>query len=271
MLADLAEMPIDKKEKVSTSRNFSPEVHFRVSSVQSEKSPSATDGRHEMKICFADSPERLSQAGLIVSRMYSRRGYRYESIIRKNPHATTLIMFNGDGVGVGTVTIGMDSPEYGLLSGENYGDEVNALRARGRKICEFNGLAVDSGSKTKLVIARLFHIAMLVPWRVFGCTDGLVEVNPSHVSFYENMLGFRRIGPEKVCPRVNAPSVLLHVDFSWAGTLIAQVGGSMARAMEGPALFPYFFGESEVPVILDLMALHPNLSPHSRPTLPCTA
>ena len=37
----------------------------------------------------------------------------------------------------------------------------------------------------------------------------VIEVNPRHVRYYERMLGFEVIGPERMNPRVEAPAVLL--------------------------------------------------------------
>jgi len=201
--------------------------------------------RQQFWIRLANTTERREKAALLVDRMYARKGYLHEGIIRTTPHTITLIVSNRDGDVIGTVTIGMDSNEEGLLAEENYRDEVNALRAQGKKICEFNGLAVDSGVKSKLVIARLFHMALLYPWGVFGYTDGIVEVSPAHAGFYQRLLGFERVGAERVCPRVNAVGVLLHIDFAIVDERISRVGGLMEKAVGDSSLFPYGFTKTD--------------------------
>jgi hypothetical protein len=206
--------------------------------------------RQQFWIRLANTSERREKAALLVDRMYARRGYTHESIIRNTPHTITLVVSNREGAVIGTVTIGMDSPEEGLLAEENYAEEVQALRRQGKKLCEFNGLAVDSGVKSKLVIARLFHMAMLYPWGLFGYTDGVVEVTPVHARFYEKMLGFEQIGKERVCPRVNAVGVLLRVNFSMVDERIARVGGLMEKAVGDSSLYPYGFTKVDADGIL---------------------
>ena len=44
-------------------------------------------------------------------------------------------------------------------------------------------------------------------------TDILVEVNPRHATFYRKVFGFVVAGAETICPRVNAPAVLLRLDL----------------------------------------------------------
>jgi hypothetical protein len=43
-------------------------------------------------------------------------------------------------------------------------------------------------------------------------TDMFIEVNPRHVPFYRRAFGFRVAAPERTCPRVLAPSVLLRLE-----------------------------------------------------------
>ncbi|TEX49967.1 MAG: hypothetical protein CFR70_00705 [Rhodocyclaceae bacterium] len=45
---------------------------------------------------------------------------------------------------------------------------------------------------------------------VFGCSDAVIEVNRRHAGFYSRRFGHARIGDEKLCPRVDAPAVLMH-------------------------------------------------------------
>jgi hypothetical protein len=38
-------------------------------------------------------------------------------------------------------------------------------------------------------------------------------VNPRHAGFYEKILGFAVVGAERICPRVNAPALLMRLDL----------------------------------------------------------
>ena len=60
-----------------------------------------------------------------------------------------------------------------------------------------------------LVLGTLFHLAYIHGRLIRGATDLVIEVHPRHASFYRRMLGFRIIGAERICPRVDAPAVLM--------------------------------------------------------------
>lgn len=207
--------------------------------------------RQQFWIRLADTKERREQAGLLVDRMYAWRGFTHENIIRETPHTITLISYGRDGRVIGTITIGMDSPEEKLLAEENYPIEISDLRSKGKKIAEFNALAVDPEIRSKLVIARLFHIAMMYPYGLFNYTDAVIEVNPSHVRFYERLLQFDKLGDEKTCSRVNAPSILLHIEFSAAAEKLERVGGLLENASGDHSLYPYGFNHQDAKGILE--------------------
>ena len=219
--------------------------------------------RQQFWIRLADTKERREQAGLLVDRMYAWRGFTHENIIRDTPHTITLVSYGRDGRVIGTVTIGMDSPGGKLLAEENYPSEIAKLRKIGKKIVEFNALAVDANIRSKLVIARLFHIAMMYPYGLFNYTDVVIEVNPAHVPFYERLLQFKKLGDEKMCSRVNAPSVLLHIEFSVAAEKLFRVGGLMEQVPGDHSLYPYGFSPEDAKGILERlkrMQHHPENS-----------
>lgn len=205
--------------------------------------------RQKFWIRLADTRERREQAGLLVDRMYAWRGYTHENIIKDTPHTITLVSYGRDGQVIGTVTIGMDAPGEKLLAEETYPDVIADLRARGKRIAEFNGLAVDSSVKSKLVIARLFHIAMLYPWGIYGYTDCVIEVSSTHARFYERMLEFDRLAEGKICSRVNNESILMHKDFSTAAEKIAKIGGLGERSSDH-SLYAYGFSPQDAEGIL---------------------
>ena len=203
----------------------------------------------EFRIRLANTDERRESANILINKMYSWRGYENGSILGEDPNRITIIASGADKEVVGTMSIGLDSP-IGLLADEMYYEELEALRQEGRKICEYNKFAMDPSIKSKRVLASLFHIAYLYPCGIFGHTDGVIEVNPRHVKFYEKMLGFTRIGPEKICPRVNAPAVLLRTDFSYVIKQVEEYGGRMDKADGEKSLYPYFFNKADETGIL---------------------
>nr|MBV0880110.1 GNAT family N-acetyltransferase [Noviherbaspirillum sp. L7-7A] len=171
--------------------------------------------------------------------MYASRGYTVNNPLQENPHRVTMTISEEDKV-IGTITLGIDSPS-GLLADEIFKDEVDAYRARGRKVCELTKLAFDPTTRSKTALASLFHIIFIYLRRVQKCTDIFIEVNPRHRRFYERMLGFKKHGPKKMNPRVNAPAYLLCVETDYVEEQIQKMGGTSSHDNAEKSLYPYFF------------------------------
>ena len=146
---------------------------------------------------IATTEDRRKSASLLIEKMYSWRGYEADPL-SKDPNRITLVAHQENKV-AGTVTLGLDGPN-GLVVDELYKAEVDALRAKGRKIAELTKLAVDEISASKAVLAALFHIAFIYAFHIHKYTDFVIEVNPRHEFFYKRMLGFNRIGKKECVP-----------------------------------------------------------------------
>lgn len=203
------------------------------------------DGSQRLfKIRAADSEGHRSSANILVQRRYAWRGYATSlPTTDSTSNRVTLIAVDGDET-VGTMSVGFDGPD-GLLVDDLFSQEVAPLRAANRKICEFTKLAMDSMVRSKRVLASLFHVAYIHGHRLGQCDDLLIEVNPRHVRFYERMLGFTVLGPERLNLRVNAPAVLLRLDFRHARRQIAALGGRPELGDTERSLYPYFFSAKE--------------------------
>ncbi len=195
------------------------------------------------KVRLADNEGRRNTASMLVKKMYAWRGYKIAWHAKQQPNRITLVASHGSSP-MATISIGFDSGE-GLLVDDLYRDEVDSLRAEGGRICEFTKLAVDGAIRSKRVLATLFHIAYIYSYRMSGFTDLLIEVNPRHVRFYEQMLGFGQLGPERHNHRVDAPAVLMRVNLPRSVPKIRHFGGHPEQARVEKSLFPYFFSESE--------------------------
>lgn len=191
------------------------------------------------KIRLANSEGRRESASLLIKKLYAWRGYDTEGAPVERPSRITLMADIGPQP-IGTLTIGFDSPQ-GLLVDALYFEEIDALRRQGRNVCEFTKLAVDQAVKSKRVLASLFHLAYIYAHRIHGASDVVIEVNPRHVVFYKRMLGFEKLGEERMCPRVGAPAVLLHLDFAHATEEIAKYGGTFAEVAGVRSIYPFFF------------------------------
>ena len=195
------------------------------------------------KVRLADSDGRRNTASMLVNKMYAWRGYKIAWHAKHQPNRITLVASHGTAP-MATISIGFDSPD-GLLVDDLYQPEMDAMRDEGARICEFTKLAVDGAIRSKRVLATLFHIAYIYSHRMNGFSDLLIEVNPRHVRFYEQMLGFEQAGPERLNQRVNAPAVLLRLRFSHSESQINKFGGHPEQARVEKSLYPYFFSVNE--------------------------
>ena len=202
-------------------------------------------GQRLFKIRAANTEGHRSSANILVRRRYAWRGYQ-TAVAASGAHDAnriTLIAVGHDET-IGTISIGFDNDD-GLFVDDLFPDEVNALRSEGRKVCEFTKLAMDSIVRSKRVLASLFHVAYIYAHRLKGFDSLLIEVNPRHVLYYEKMLGFTVLGPKRLNKRVNAPAVLMCLDFSHAHAQISRFGGSPQYSAVERSLYPYFFSVKE--------------------------
>ena len=221
-------------------------LHFRSLTVTEVDIPTlqsqtATEGG-AFKIRVAKRSGTRRDASTLVREKYATRGYAAPFATEK-PRVFTFIAYD-EGQVVGTVSVGMDSDE-GLFADGLYRPEIDLMRARGCRICEFTRLAVDRNAASKRVLAGLFHTAYLFACRIRGYTHAVIEVNPRHVLFYGKELSFEVIGPERMDDRVNAPAVLLCVSFEAIAGGLATYAGKHAAAGTKRTLFHYGFPPKE--------------------------
>jgi hypothetical protein len=203
------------------------------------------------KIRLAHDDTRISAARILLERRYEQKGYYSVGDLSRQetcPENVTLATYKGDEL-MGTLSLGFDTG-YGLLVDELYKPEIDGLRRAGHRVCEFTKLAIDNKRTSKRMLAGLFHIAFLYAERIWGYTDIVIEVNPSHVAFYQRMLGFHILGAERMCPRVSAPAVLLRGDTQWGREMVKKFGGRPELAKVEKTLFPYFLSQAEEDKIL---------------------
>ncbi|MBA4142301.1 MAG: long-chain N-acyl amino acid synthase [Nitrosospira sp.] len=200
--------------------------------------------RGSYSVRLADPQNLGGEISTLIKRMYSWRGYQTESLgaSSHNPNQLTLEATVGGHL-VGTLTLGIDSEE-GLLADELYGKEIDVFRRKGRKVCELTKLAIDSEYSSKEILASLFHLAYIHGHSINGATDLFIEVNPRHAGFYRRMLGLSQVGQERICQRVCAPAVLMHLELNYVGAQIASYAGSCKSGEK--SLYPYFFSKHEV-------------------------
>ena len=236
---------------------FEPHAPMRsllLDQTDSDDLPGDDISRRLFKIRSADSSGQRSSASILIDRMYARRGYLSTPLPQTQlPTRITLVASEHDDT-IGTITVGFDSPA-GLYVDDLFALETGALREAGRTLCEFTKLAMDSVVRSRRVLASLFHVAYMYAHRMMGIDSLLIEVNPRHVRYYQRMLGFEVLGPKRLNRRVNAPAVLLCLDFEHARDQIERFGGKPEYSLVERSLYPDFFSIPEEASIVGRLSL----------------
>src|ERR1035437_2809138 len=214
--------------------------------------------RNDFNVRVANSQESKNQVRALINQMYSWRGYRFETnIVGHHTHQTTLQAYRGEDT-LGTLSLNIDS-ENGLLADQLYQREIDTLRKRGAALCELTCLAISKQFGSNELLASLFHLIHILGRSLHCATDAVIEINPRHSLYYQRLLGFRQIGEQTHCRRVNAPAVLLHIKTDFVEEQIAHHAGR--RRISDRSLYPYFFSSLETKQlsqrILEMHHLHP--------------
>lgn len=189
-------------------------------------------------------PELLEAAELVRER-YEWRGYRTcsitEGLVDVDRKVSTLVA-RQRGLVVGTMTLGLDGPS-GLWIEQTYPKELAEARARGRALSELTRLAVTPNSDSRTILSSMFGLAYQIGRLQHRSTDLYIEVNPRHAPVYRKLFGFETASDVRVCGRVKAPAVLLHLDVEHLDACVAQFAsfapaGVTVRSIRGasPAL-----------------------------------
>ena len=194
-------------------------------------------------IRLTDTAEGRNSASMLVSKMYAWRGYAGTHQLTEDPNRITLTASH-EGETVGTMTLGIDSA-VGLLADDIFKDELDMFRERGERLCEFTKLAFDPAGSSKTSMANLFHLALIYARDIHNCTHIIIEVNPRHRRFYEQMLGFKRHGGIRTNPRVSAPAQLLRVSMEYVSEQVRAHGGTWDNNPAERNFYCYFFSERE--------------------------
>ena len=196
--------------------------------------------RSDYVVRRVDTWGRLNKARDLIRRMYQWRGYDTDNLASSQYNSDWIVLEATRGEKLlGTLTLGVDSGR--LLADALYEPEINAFRNQNRKACEVSKLAVDPEYSSKEMLASLFHLAYIYLRVINKAADIFIEVNPRHAGFYTRMLGFHQVGERRMCPRVDAPAVLLHLELEYMGVQIANHLGSSTTHER--SLYPYFFAD----------------------------
>lgn len=198
----------------------------------------------------AQSWDHRHSASMLIKKMYATRGYRTSALPDQPQPTRVTFVASDEDTAIGTMTIGFDS-DQGLFVDDLFSETTNTLRAQGRRICEFTKLAMDSVVRSKQVLASLFHVAYIHAHRSMNFDDLLIEVNPRHVRYYQQMLGFAVVGEPQMNTRVGAMSVLMRLEFAHVHQKLKDFGGKPEMAGTERSLYPLSFTPADEDSILD--------------------
>ena len=203
--------------------------------------PSDSSNKFRIKMLMRDG-DRRRETDLLIEKRYAWRGYgKLGSLEAPNQLTMNAELF---GRVYATLTVNIDSPA-GLALDKTYGAEAARLRSPGRKLCEFGRFAVDPSARSKRLIASLFHLLYIYSYRVKGCTDILIEINPRHRDFYEKLLEFHQLGEVKHCARVNAPAMLMHLSCATIEARLKEIGGRWRELPDEKSIYKFAFTPEE--------------------------
>lgn len=174
---------------------------------------------------------RFSDRGLLTRERYSSRTEDGDIVCTAR---------EGERI-VGTMSVRFDGPG-GLHTDLLFGNELAEWREAGIKLCEFGSLAVERHAPgSKRVLAQIFHLGYLHAHRRARCDRLVIEVNPRHVAFYRRWLGLLPYTTPRHNPRVDAPAVLMSLDFNTIRDRIALLGGQPEKMATQRSLYPLFW------------------------------
>jgi hypothetical protein len=193
-------------------------------------------------IRLANSDHLRESASILIKKMYEWRGYSSHNSLPHNPNTITLVTESA-GRTVATMTLCLDTDDE-LPADDNFGDMLDELRLNKRRLCEPTKLAIEKNLPNR-VFASMIHISYIYARNIHKLTDYVIEVNPRHVMFYKKMLGFREMGEERLCTRVDAPAVMLRLSMEEMGEQIRKFGGQYEQCGRNRTFYPYFFSPED--------------------------
>ncbi|MBW8843987.1 MAG: long-chain N-acyl amino acid synthase [Burkholderiales bacterium] len=182
----------------------------------------------------------------LVERRYGDRGLmvKREQFSSRNEDGDIVCTARDGEKIIGTLSVRFDGVG-GLNADLLFGAEMAEWRAAGITLCEFGGLAVDKHSREpKRVLAQIFHLGYLHAHRRARVARLVIEVNPRHVAFYRRWLGLLPYTTARHNPRVDAPAVLMSMDFATAREQISLLGGRPELLSTARCLYPMFWDEA---------------------------
>jgi hypothetical protein len=196
----------------------------------------------DIRVKIATELEEFEAAFRLVTSNYRARGYEapgdrpyrftHHHVL---PDSVTMVAAH-DGRVVATLSLVPDTALLGLPLEHVYGPEIDRFRRRGRRMAEAICLA-DAGLSIRefvRVFKALIKLAMQYH-RSLGGDSWVIVIHPRHRGFYQRVLGFVPMGPQRPYPSVqNHPGEAYRLDME----LMAANAPEMYREVFGKDLPP---------------------------------
>jgi hypothetical protein len=167
------------------------------------------DLAREIRVKIASEQHEFEQAYELLAANYRARGYEGASDkpFRFTPYhalpgTVTLVALDQDCVRA-TLTLVPDSDLLGLPMETIYGPEVAQLREAGLRPAEAISLADNDLTIREFI--QVFKALIKLAMQYHARSDGdswIITVNPRHRNFYQKVLGFTPLGPQRSYPSV---------------------------------------------------------------------
>lgn len=175
----------------------------------------------EFSIKLANTQEEREAAFRLAYQVYFEKGYLQENPRKclinsydEDEETITFIVQDQNKNIVSTVSLVFDE-SYTIPAQRIYASELDELRNHNERIVEVSRLAVNPAYRnSKDALILMFNYLMIYAYHICQYTCLAIEVNPRHVNYYKELLGFQEIGTLKACPGVqDAPAMLLYVSL----------------------------------------------------------
>lgn len=204
---------------MSNTKNSGVSIAFQALSSNGLKSNENKKLQSEFFIKVANTLEEREAVFKLSYQVYFDKGYikkqAHERLIRSydtDEDTVILIVKDQNKQIAGTATLVFDG-SMRLPAEKVYGNEINDLKAQGKKSAELCRLVINPNYRNvKDILVLLFNYAAIYIRNIKKYDGLIVEVTPRHKNYYKGLLHFDEIGAEKQCPQVqNTVGVLLYL------------------------------------------------------------
>jgi len=181
----------------------------------------------------------------LVQRRYSDRGLLTRERVSSRNEDGDIVCTARDGDHlIGTMSVRFDG-HGGLHTDLLFEAELAEWRAAGVKLCEFGSLAVDDNApNAKRLLAQIFTSGICTPIAASAASASSSRSPRAHVAFYRRWLGLLPYTTARHNPRVNAPAVLMSIDFATIREQLSLWGGRPEMMAVARCLYPLCWGEA---------------------------